>query len=124
MKKYKMTNTDECPRCGQTETISHLLWECAHVKDIWNVYNKFMNKLGDEQNVVKDYESVYFFGQNSVGILIKIKVIQALIQIERPKHWNDSTIEKLVKELIDNERYIAYKKYSLGKFLSKWDIKE
>ena len=124
MKKYKMTNTDECPRCGQTETISHLLWECAHVKDIWNIYNKFINKLGDEQNVVKDYESVYFFGQNSVGILIKIKVIQALIQIERPKHWNDSTIEKLVKELIDNERYIAYKKYSLGKFLSKWDIKE
>jgi hypothetical protein len=34
MKKYRMTVTDECPRCGITETSKHLLWECAHVKNI------------------------------------------------------------------------------------------
>jgi hypothetical protein len=27
MKKYKMTQTDECPRCGLIETAKHLLWE-------------------------------------------------------------------------------------------------
>jgi hypothetical protein len=33
-------------------------------------------------------------------------------------------MESLVKELINNERYIAPKKFSLGKFLTRWDLRE
>jgi hypothetical protein len=62
--------------------------------------------MGDEKEEVKSYNNVYKFGQKSVTTLIKIKVIQALIQIERPKNWNDNSMESLVKELINNERYI------------------
>jgi hypothetical protein len=40
MKKYNMVDSDSCPRCGLTETINHLLWECTHSKQIWNLYNK------------------------------------------------------------------------------------
>lgn len=65
-----------------------------------------MRKMGDEKEEVKSYNNVYKFGQKSVTTLIKIKVIQALIQIERPKNWNDNSMESLVKELINNERYI------------------
>jgi hypothetical protein len=32
MKKYRMTETDECPCCHMTESSKHLLWECIHVK--------------------------------------------------------------------------------------------
>ena len=35
MKKYRMMESDECPRCNMTETTKHLLWECKHVKRIW-----------------------------------------------------------------------------------------
>ena len=122
MKKYKMTSTDECPRCGLTETVEHLLWECVHVQQIWNKYNNLIRKMGKEQDLVRNYNNVYRTGPNPISTLIKIKVIKELIQIERPKNWDDNRMESLVKEIINNERYIAKKKYLLGKFLSKWDL--
>jgi hypothetical protein len=122
MKKYKMTSTDECPRCGLTETVDHLLWECVHVQQIWNKYNNLIRKMGKDQDLVRNYNNVYRTGPNPISTLIKIKVIKELIQIERPKNWDDNRMESLVKEIINNERYIAKKKYLLGKFLSKWDL--
>jgi hypothetical protein len=46
MKKYNMTPTDECPRCGEKEDMKHLLWECIHAKQIWSMYNNIMLKAG------------------------------------------------------------------------------
>jgi hypothetical protein len=78
--------------------------------------------MGKEQDLVRNYNNVYRTGPNPISTLIKIKVIKELIQIERPKNWDDNRMESLVKEIINNERYIAKKKYLLGKFLSKWDL--
>ncbi len=72
MKKYKMTQTDQCPRCGQIETINYLLLECPHVKQIWNFFNNFVRKMGDEKETVNSYNNIYKFGQKSVTTLIKI----------------------------------------------------
>jgi hypothetical protein len=44
MKKYKMTQTDKCPRFGQTETTNHLLWECEHVKNIWSLFDALITQ--------------------------------------------------------------------------------
>jgi hypothetical protein len=122
MYKYKMTDTDKCPRCSCTETINHLLWECTHARQIWKLYNKFISKLGNEQDSVKEYDNVYKVGSSPAIALVKIKVIQELIQIERPKNWNDEKMDSLVEELIRNERYIAKNKFLLGKFLLKWNL--
>jgi hypothetical protein len=122
MYKYKMTDTDKCPRCSCTETINHLLWECTHARQIWKLYNKFISKLGNEQDSVKEYDNVYKVGSSPAIALVKIKVIQELIQIERPKNWNNEKMDSLVEELIRNERYIAKNKFLLGKFLLKWNL--
>jgi hypothetical protein len=37
MFKYKMIENDKCTRCGQVETVKHLLYECKHSKIIWNL---------------------------------------------------------------------------------------
>ncbi len=39
-----MTQTDKCPRFGQTETTNHLLWECEHVKNIWSLFDALMTQ--------------------------------------------------------------------------------
>ena len=122
MFKYKMTNSDKCPRCGQIETIRHLLWDCTQVKQIWNIYNTFMIKLGNEQDCVKKYDNVYSIGHTPATVLIKIKVIQELIQIVRPQNWNNKNMENLVAELVCNEKYIALHRYELSKFLTKWKV--
>ncbi len=120
--KYKMTNNDKCPRCENTETINHLLWECTHVQNVWKLYNNFAIKLGTEQDCVKQYDDVYKVGSSPAIALVKIRVIQELIQIERPKNWNEEKMVNLVEELIRNDRYIAKQKNSLVKFLLKWKL--
>jgi hypothetical protein len=87
------------------------------------LYNNFANKLGNEQDSVKQYDNVYKVGTSPAIALVKIKVIQELIQIERPKNWNEEKMDHLVEELISNERYIAKQKFSLVKFLLKWKLK-
>jgi hypothetical protein len=52
MKKYRMTVTDECPRCGITETSKHLLYECAHVRNIWSLFNNLMSQIGNDQQCI------------------------------------------------------------------------
>jgi hypothetical protein len=79
MKKYNMTLTDQCPRCGDTETIGHLLWECSHVKEIWSVYNNLSTKWNKIGDCVLSYDDIYKIGSSAGMILIKIKLIQELI---------------------------------------------
>jgi exonuclease III len=124
MFKYNMTNTDKCPRCGLTESINHLIWECSHVRTIWGLYNNFVNSVGNEKDHVKTYDDVYRVGRTPAISLIKIRVIQELIQVERPKNWNENNLESIVNDLINNERYIAIQKFSLKKFLAKWNLTE
>jgi hypothetical protein len=122
MLKYKMTQSDKCPRCGVTETINHLLWECHHAKLIWNEYNNFMTNVGKQTERVNNYKEIYIPGDIPATALIKIKVTQELIQMNRPTNWTNLKMENLVKELINMEKYIAKENHDLTKFLKKWNF--
>jgi hypothetical protein len=105
MKRYKMTTTDNCPRCGQVETTPHLLWECCQSKRIWEAYNEFMIISGNPCEIVKDYKGIYEVGKTKSSTLIKIRVIQELIQIKRPTNWNIENINVIATELKKIETY-------------------
>jgi hypothetical protein len=122
MLKYKMTQSDKCPRCGVTETINHLLWECHHAKLIWNEYNNFMTNVSKQTERVNNYKEIYIPGDIPATALIKIKVTQELIQMNRPTNWSSLKMENLVKELINMEKYIAKENHDLTKFLKKWNF--
>ncbi len=40
MKKYRMTESNKCERCQQSETTEHLLWECRWSRIAWGSFNK------------------------------------------------------------------------------------
>ncbi len=84
MNKYKMKVTDECPRCNMTEASKHLLWECTHVKNIWSLFNDLMNHIKNGHECVSNYEDVFQTREMPAVTIVKAKIIQALIQIERP----------------------------------------
>ena len=86
MKKYGMTVTDKCPRCNMTESLRHLLWECKHVKHIWSLFNDLMNQVEKGLECVNNYEDVFRTCEMPAISIVKAKIIQALIQIERPKN--------------------------------------
>ena len=115
MKKYKMSQVDTCPRCGITETSKHLLWECEHARKIWKLYNEVI-----EDEEVITYEDIFKFDHNDSTITIKIKIIQELIQIDRPKNWNKCKIINIIMNLMNIEKYNATKLGSLPNFNKKW----
>jgi hypothetical protein len=124
MKKYKMTETDECPRCGLTETTKHLLRECEHFKHIWSLFNALMNQVGNNKECIKKYEEVFQTCELPGTTIVKMKIIQEMIQVERPKSWNSERLETVVRELINMEKYNANVSRSTLKFGRKWNVFE
>jgi exonuclease III len=122
MKKFRMTSTDKCPRCGEVETSEHLLWKCVHVQNIWYLFNLVMNQINNSQECVLLYENVFKTCDIAAICLVKMRIIQALIQIERPVHWNRSNIVNIIKDLINTEKYNACMSKSIIKFKTKWNI--
>jgi K+/H+ antiporter YhaU regulatory subunit KhtT len=53
-----------------------------------------------------------------------MKIIQEMIQIERPMNWNREKLETIIKELIKIEKYNANVTRSIGKFKIKWNSLE
>ena len=106
MKKYNMTVNDKCPRCGDLEDAKHLLWECYHSRNIWSLFNKSI--INQRQNVTKvvSYEDVFKISGEVITILVKMRIIQEMIQIERPKHWNQDNITKIREDLLKIEEFI------------------
>jgi hypothetical protein len=53
--------------------------------------------------------------------IIKIKIIQSLIQIERPKNWTTDNIYKITREIMNIEKYNSIKGKKFPKFEKKWN---
>ncbi len=102
-----MTVTDECPSCNKTETSKHLLWDCIHVKNIWTLLYALMNYVKNGQECVNNYEDVFQACEMPASGIIKAKIIQTLIQIERPMSWNREKLIDTIKDLINVECYNA-----------------
>jgi hypothetical protein len=103
MFKYKMNDSPYCPRCGSEETTKHLLWECEDSKKIWTLFNVILSNNQLSENKILKYEDLYRTEYSSSVSIIKMKIIQAMIQIERPKNWCRTNLVNLIVQIRDFE---------------------
>ena len=75
-------------------------------------------QLGNES--VKFFENIFVPGQTRGACLVKIKVIQEMIQVERPRNWDMDKLKNVVSELMKIELYNAKKNRTVDKFEIKW----
>jgi hypothetical protein len=120
MFKFKMVNSPNCPRCGMIESFNHLLWECHESKQIWKCYNEVLKELGLEKMSLTRIEDLYRTELLSPLSLIKMKIIQEQIQIERPKSWSKTNVYKLIKYIRDMEIQNANDKHDNTIIIRKW----
>jgi hypothetical protein len=120
MKKYKMTETDSCPRCGLIETTKHLLLECVHAKNICSLYNNLMTQIGKSCELVNNFEEVVKSCNSPEISIVKVKIIQQLIQIEIPMNWDQDKLHSIIREVINFEQYNSNVSSSTEKFNVKW----
>jgi len=120
MKRFRMVETNECPRCNLVEDQKHLTFTCLHARMMWKLYNDFVTSLNFLNENVTEYEQVFRVPERSELTIIKIKLIQKMIQIERPTFWTNSELASMIKEITNIEKYNAIVAKSLTKFEQKW----
>ena len=107
MFKYKMVNSDKCKRCGDVENYKHLLWECREAKNIWRLFNEYVTNINQNKEKVQDYDNVFRVGNKGNVSKLKMKIIQRMIQIERPRYWTIERIYEIANEIGCKEVYNA-----------------
>jgi hypothetical protein len=124
MKKYKMVESDECERCNNIETTKHLFYECIQAKNIWIIFNEILTKVGKSEDSVRKYEDIYEIPVLESITIVKLRIIQEMVQIVRPKEWNMNKVLNLIGELKNMECYNSKINGSKNKFKNKWLIFE
>jgi hypothetical protein len=116
-----MSRDDACSRCGLKETYRHLFWECVEAKKVWHSFNEYVRTIiGLPECEVRDYEDVFKVANVGSVSVIKVKVIQAMIQIERPSGWNQENIRKIAVEVKMIELYNSVGKNKFEATKRKW----
>jgi exonuclease III len=122
MFKYKMISDNKCTRCGNVEDTRHLLFECEQVKNIWKLFNSLLTKIKQDCSKVEQYRDIFNTMNHPVINLVKIKIIQSLIQIIRPSNWTENNIINIIKETRNIEKYNSIKNRTVNQFEQKWNI--
>jgi hypothetical protein len=120
MFKYNMTVSPHCPRCGMEETTRHLLWECFESKNIWTIYNVILSDNGNNSYLILEYEDIYRTESNTIASLIKMKIIQEMIQIDRPKRWNKEILVQIILRMKELE-IATVKSHRKDEMCNKWN---
>jgi hypothetical protein len=69
---------------------------------------------------VKKYEDIYYTDNLSVTSMIKMKIIQEFIQIERPKGWNEMKMNNLILKMKSVDKYNSIVNNCQDKNDRKW----
>ncbi len=71
---------------------------------IWILFNDLMNHTENGHKCVNNYENVFQTCTLPAISIVKTKIIQALIQTERPMNWNREKLLDTIKDLINVEQ--------------------
>jgi hypothetical protein len=121
MLKFKMVNDSDCERCGLEETTKHLLWDCRDTRMMWESYNNILSEGGLSQFSVENYNDVYKFNCTGAVSTVKLKLINELIQINRPRYMNIDKVKNIIRNLYNTEKYIAIKNKNDVKHNKRWN---
>ena len=105
MCRFGMINNNLCERCQQVESTRHFLWECVEARNIWELFNTWVMSNRPLFNVVNEYQDIYNIDVCAHVCKVKMKIIQEMIQIERPRGWNLEQINLISMDIKKIELY-------------------
>jgi hypothetical protein len=95
-----MTNVKDVEKLKPTNT-------CREVKNIWQLFNEFVTNANQNSEKVQDYDNIFKIEDKGNVSKVKMKIVQGLIQVERPKCWTLNKINDIAKEIKWIELYNA-----------------
>jgi hypothetical protein len=115
-----MSRDNECERCGLVESYKYLIWDCTESRRVWDCFNNYILSINGSMYLVRCYDDVFNIYSDRIISILKVRVIQAMIQIERPVGWTTNNIRKLALELKNIEIYNSVIKKKSEKIRNIW----
>ena len=84
-------------------------------------YNEYLQKIDYAQSKIQNYEEIYITQDISALSTVKMKIIQEMIQIQRPMGWSMDNVEKIAKEMKNIELYNSKANNNFDKTRKKWN---
>ena len=75
--------------------------------------NAIITHMDQQEEKVHEYEDIFKIGNMGSASKVKIKVIQGMIQVERPRNWSIDNIKKITSEIKNIELYNGKKENSI-----------
>jgi hypothetical protein len=120
MKRYKMVDTEACPRCGEVETKEHPILTCPHSKKIWQHVFDLINKV-HQQKVELNLQSVLNLNHISDSKPMTNIIAHFLHNIYyRPTEMTVSEIDKRIYDLVTFEIKGSEQKHKKNCQWQKW----
>ena len=112
--RFGLADSDECPKCRQTETLHHLLKDCWYSGAVWSKLYK-LYKQSDTRRQTYDKNSLNFVTGSRLSspkLKLHIELIRRLASKERPDILPKMLITQSLDYLIicDKEHSKYYKK--------------
>jgi hypothetical protein len=105
MFRFGMADNNICERCNGIETTRHLLWECGEARNMWEIFNNWLVISNNASGIINNYQDIFCMNDNAHVCKVKIKMIQEMIQIQRPSGWNLENIKLISNEINKIEVY-------------------
>ena len=113
LKKFGMSDSDSCPRCGIPETIEHQLKECYYTTKIWDISSKITGIKILNLNQILGYDPTH----DKTTLSLHAEIIRQLLAIDRPMGDPLNLIVSTVRRLLIVEKGIT--KYQINKMLQE-----
>ena len=111
LKRFGMTETEECQRCGQPENIEHLLYNCDYSKSLWHQVGKITGIKNNSLSIILGCDDKH----DKTTLTIHAELIRLLLAIERPTTLPKDIIRNTLLRLNMVEKGIT--KYQVNQML-------
>lgn len=122
--KMKIKDSELCTFCQQeTESLTHLFWNCRLTQSFWNEFRAFMNLKN--VNMIHNWQDKdIIFGSDNYDLVLNQLILRAKYFIYQKKLDENIPIfdsfKPCIKNLFQVEKYNAVKNGKIAKFEKSW----
>ena len=103
LKKFGMTDSDTCPRCGESEDIEHQIMNCSYTRVIWEIVTDITGIVHNNLSVILGNDRKH----NKASMALNAEIIKMLLAIDRPTQNQGQTIAKILDRLSYMEKGVS-----------------
>ena len=111
LKRFGMSESDECVRCKNPETIEHQLFTCAYNKKLWQLSTRLTSIPALSLNDILGHNPLH----DKATLTLHAEIISRLLAIERPQIDQIKLLKSVVTKLSIVEKGIS--KHQINKML-------